>query len=175
MTNYRRTSVLAVLLFSFLIPVSASAIKDIRVVTQDGRRVRFYSDLVKGRVVAINFIFTNCTTVCPLMGARFARLQQLVGNADVSLLSVSIDPATDTPERLAAWSRKLGARPGWTLVTGAKTDIDALTASLGVASANPGDHAPIVLVIDDRHGKWQRLDGLTDPARLAKILKEAAR
>lgn len=151
------------------------AIKDVAVVTQEGRPVRFYSDLVKGRVVAVNFVFTSCTTVCPLMGARFARLQQLLGEtSNVSLISVSIDPATDTPARLSAWSRKLGARPGWTLVTGAKPDIESLAQSLGAPIANPGDHAPLVLVIDDRHGTWQRLDGLTDPARLAQILEGAA-
>jgi protein SCO1/2 len=149
------------------------AIKDVPVQTQEGRSVRFYSDLVKGRVVAINFIFTSCTTICPLMGARFARLQQLVPPG-VSLISVSIDPTTDTPARLLSWSRKLGARPGWTLVTGSKADLDALTQSLGSASANPADHAAVILIVDDRPGTaaraWQRLDGLADPAKVAKVL-----
>ncbi len=151
----------------------APHIKDVIVQTQDGRSVRFYSDLVEGRVVAVNFIFTSCTTVCPLMGARFARLQQLLGpRQDISLISVSIDPANDTPARLASWAKSMGARPGWTLVTGAKPDLDALARSLGGSSANPADHAPLVLIIDDRRGTWQRVDGLTDAAKLARILTD---
>jgi protein SCO1/2 len=152
-------------------PAARSAIKDVPVQTQDGKTVRFYSDLVKGRVVAINFIFTSCTTICPLMGARFARLQQLAPPG-VSLISVSIDPTTDNPARLSAWSKRLGARPGWTLVTGAKADMDALTQSLGSSSPNPADHAALILIVDDRTNTptWQRLDGLTDPAKVAKVL-----
>src|SRR5215212_6562671 len=112
------------LAFALLLAVtSAAKIPDVTVQSHDGRSLHFYGDLVKGRVTVINFIFTSCTTVCPLMGVRFAQLQPLLP-PDVSLVSVSIDPATDTPERLAAWSRRLGAKPGWTLVTGTKPDID---------------------------------------------------
>jgi protein SCO1/2 len=154
---------------------SRKAVPDVAVQTEDGRTLRFYSDLVQGRVVAINFVFTSCTTVCPLMGARFARLQQLLGDAPaVSLISVSIDPTNDTPRRLAAWRNRLGGRPGWTLVTGAKPDLDTLTRALGASSADPASHAPLILVIDDRHGTWRRLDGLTDSASVARILGDLA-
>jgi protein SCO1/2 len=148
-------------------------IDDVVVQTQDGRSVRFYSDLVKGRVVAVNFVFTSCTTVCPLMGARFARLQQLLGDrSDVSLISVSIDPANDTPARLAAWRTRMGGKVGWTLVTGAKPDLDALTRSLGAPVADPAAHSPLILIIDDRKGTAirQRVDGLADSAKVATIL-----
>jgi protein SCO1/2 len=153
-----------------------SHIADVAVQTHDGRTVRFYSDLVKGRVTAINFIFTSCTTVCPLMGVRFAQLQPLLPK-DVSLVSVSIDPANDTPERLAAWSQRVGARPEWTLVTGARPDIDTLLRSLGTTIADPASHTPLVLIIDDRGATplFRRLDGLTDPKTLAKTLAEVAR
>jgi protein SCO1/2 len=155
---------------------SESHVPDISVQTHDGRTVRFYSDLVKGRVTAINFIFTSCTTVCPLMGIRFAQLQPLLPKG-VSLVSVSIDPANDTPERLAAWSQRVGAQPQWTLVTGAKPDIDTLLRSLGTAIADPASHTPLVLIIDDRGAAplFRRLDGLTDPKTLARILTEISR
>jgi protein SCO1 len=148
------------------------AFPDVVVQTQDGRRVHFYDDLVKGRVVAIDFIFTNCTTVCPLMGARFARLQSLLGRRahDVALVSISIDPTNDTPARLAAWSKRFGARPGWTLVTGAKSDIDNLLRAAGVGAGDPSAHVPVILLGDDRTGAWQRVDGLTEPTRLASLL-----
>ncbi len=158
-------------------PTTIRTIKDVVVQTQDGRSVRFYSDLVKGQIVAINFVFTSCTTACPLMGAHFARLQQLLGDRrDVSLVSVSIDPANDTPARLAAWSRRLGGKAGWTLVTAAKPDLDALTRSLGAEATDPAGHTPLILVIDDRRGTatQRRLDGLTDATTLARILDDVA-
>ena len=90
-------------------------VPDVKLVDQDGRPVRFYTDLVKGQVVAMNFVFTSCGTICPPMGANFAKLQKILGGRPgphVRLISVSIDPANDTPERLKAWAAKFGAQPG---------------------------------------------------------------
>lgn len=158
---------------------SVAKIEDVPVRTQDGAGARFYTDLVKGRVAAINFIFTSCTTVCPLMGVRFAQLQDRLGPnaANVALVSVSIDPANDTPERLAAWARRLGAKAGWTLVTGAKPDMDRLLQSLGAPTADPAAHTPLVLIVDARqeHPAVRRLDGLADPATLASTLDSVVR
>ena len=153
----------------------ATSIADVDVITQADQPVRFYSDLVKGRLVAVNFVFIDCGTVCPLMGLRYAQLQGLLGEQanDVTLLSISIDPLNDTPARLAEWSQKFGAKPGWTLVTGSKADIDTLVKSLGSSAVDPASHSPLLIVIDDRHGgPWQRLDGLADPATVARILRE---
>jgi cytochrome oxidase Cu insertion factor (SCO1/SenC/PrrC family) len=151
-------------------------IPDVAVQTQAGSEVHFYSDLLENRVTAVNFIFTSCTTVCPLMGVRFAQLQPLLPK-DVSLVSVSIDPTNDTPARLEAWAHRVGAKPGWTLVTGAKPDIDDLLRSLGTQIADPASHTPLILIIDDRGGKlsMQRVDGLADPKTIARLLSEAVR
>jgi hypothetical protein len=100
---------------------SKMTIPDVELLDQDGNKVRFYTDLVKGRTVAINFIFTTCTTICPPLGATFARVQKELGERagrDVQLISVSVDPATDTPERMKAWGAKFHAAAGWTFVTG---------------------------------------------------------
>src|SRR5712691_4974642 len=85
-------------------------IADAPVIDQTGAARHFYSDLIKDRVVVMNFIFTTCTTICPTMGATFSRVQRLLGDRSVSLISVSVDPATDTPQRLDAWRRPLHAR-----------------------------------------------------------------
>ncbi|HVF45623.1 MAG TPA: SCO family protein, partial [Pyrinomonadaceae bacterium] len=117
---------------------SGMNIPDVELLDQDGRKVRFYSDLVKGKVVAINFIFTTCTTICPPLGATFARVQRELGERagrDVQLISISVDPATDTPERLKAWGQKFKAGGGWTLVTGAKPQVDELLRALGATFA----------------------------------------
>lgn len=146
------------------------------VLTQAGEQRHFYRDLVQGRLVAINFIFTRCTAVCPLLGARFSQLQKVLGAdaARVSLISVSIDPANDTPQRLAQWSQGLGAQPGWTLVTGERADLDELLRALGASAADPASHVPIALIVDERRqpARWQRLDGLADAAVLARALRD---
>lgn len=154
-------------------PAKALALPDIVVTTQSGARVPF-DQLVRGRVVAINFIFTSCTTVCPVMGTHFARTQSLLGDRakDVLFLSVSIDPVNDTPKRLAAWSRQLGGGDGWTLVTGPKSDIDTLLKALGTGTGDPDSHVPMVLIGDDRSGSWERVEGLAEPRKLAEMLDE---
>ncbi|HWS88879.1 MAG TPA: SCO family protein [Pyrinomonadaceae bacterium] len=153
---------------------SKMSIPDVELLDQDGRRVRFYTDLVKGKVVAVNFVFTTCTTVCPPLGATFARVQRELAGRDVHLISVSVDPATDTPERLKAWGGKFKAGPGWTLLTGPKPQVDELLKALGAATASPSDHTPTVLVGNDARGQWTRAYGLARPAVLIKLIDAAA-
>jgi protein SCO1 len=155
--------------------LGALDVPDVSLVDQDGKPVRFYTDLVKGRVVAVNFVFTTCTTICPPMGATFAKLEKLVAGKDVHLISVSIDPANDTPERLKAWSRKFGAGPGWTLVTGNRDEVTHLLKTLGVYTAGATDHSPLVLLGNDRAHRWTRAYGLAAPAKLAELLEDARR
>jgi protein SCO1/2 len=152
-------------------------IPDVEVVTQDGETVRFYSDLVEGKVVAMNFVFTTCTTICPPMGAIFGQLESRLGERagrDVHLISVSVDPTTDTPERLAEWAARFGRKPGWTLVTGDKATVDSLLKSLQVFNADFEDHAPVVLLGNDAEDEWTRAYGLAPPETLAGILDSLA-
>ncbi len=152
-------------------------VPDVPVVDQDGRPRHFYSDLVKGRVVVVNFVFTTCTTICPPMGANFAKLQKILGaraGHDVHLISVSVDPATDTPERMKAWSQKFGAGPGWTLVTGDRDEITRLLKALGVYTPSIADHSPLVLLGNDASHRWTRAYGLAAPARIAELIDQIA-
>lgn len=153
----------------------ALSVPDVTVFDQDGRQLRFYTDLVKNKVVVINFIFTTCTTICPPLAATFARVQTLAGDRsgrDFHLISISVDPVTDTPERLKAWAAKFKARPGWTLVTGAKTDIDNLLRALGTYTAAKEDHTPMTIVANDAKGVWTRAYGLAAPAKLLEAIDE---
>lgn len=147
-----------------------TAIPDVKVITQDGKTVDFYSDLIKGKVVAVNFVFTSCTTVCPPLGAIFGKLQEQQGNAQ--LVSVSIDPEVDTPQRLKAWSRKFGARPGWTLVTGKKDDIVSILKAMNAYSPDFSNHQPMTIIGNDATGTWKRSYGFTTAAKLSVMLKE---
>jgi cytochrome oxidase Cu insertion factor (SCO1/SenC/PrrC family) len=155
------------------VPLSHLSIPDVVLLNQRGERVHFYTDLVKGKVVAINFIFTTCTTICPPMGANFSKLQQLMSNhvgRDFNLLSISVDPVTDTPPRLKAWSEKFAAGPGWTLLTGPKSDVDYLLKALKVFTPDKWDHSPIVLVGNEATGQWTRVYGLAPPTKLAEMV-----
>ena len=148
-------------------------IPDVTVRTQDGAEKHFYSDLVEGRTVAMNFVFTTCTTICPPMGANFGRLQDELGERlgrGVHLISVSVDPTTDTPQRMQAWGAKFGARDGWTLVTGEQQTIERLLKALQVFTADIDEHSPVVLIGNDVSGEWTRAYGLAGPKKLAEIV-----
>jgi protein SCO1/2 len=152
-------------------------IPEARVLDQNGNRLSFYTDLVKGKTVAINFIFTTCTTICPPMTATFRRVQQQLGERvgrDVRLISVSVDPVTDTPERLAAFASKFKADAGWTFVTGDKPEIDKLLAALGASVSDKNDHSPTIIIFSDATGKATRTYGLAPPSRLTQLIADSA-
>ena len=152
----------------------ASTIPDVEVLDQDGNVRHFYTDLIKGKTVAINFIFTNCTTICPPLGATFARVQRELGDRtgnDVHFISVSVDPLTDTPERLKAWGAKFKAGAGWTFVTGNKQEIDQLLRALGGSTARREDHTPSVVVGNDAKGVWTRTYGLAKTTQMVTLIE----
>jgi len=151
-------------------------VPDLELLDQNGRKIHFYTDLVKGQTVVINFIFTTCTTICPPLGATFARVQKELGDKvgrDVRFISISVDPATDTPERLKAWGEKFHAGDGWTFVTGNKPQVDELLRALGASSARREDHSPTILIGNDAHGTWTRTYGLANTSKLVQIINEA--
>lgn len=151
------------------------SIPDVPVLTQDGEEVHFFHDLVQDKVVAMNFVFTTCKTICPPLGANFGKLQQELGDQmgkDVHLISVSVDPVTDTPERMKAWGEIFGAGPGWTLVTGEKDEVTKLLKALQVFTPDIRDHSPVVLVGNAASDTWTRAYGLAPPKELAGIIHE---
>jgi cytochrome oxidase Cu insertion factor (SCO1/SenC/PrrC family) len=157
--------------------INLARIPDTTVYDQDGRKLRFYADLVKGKTVAINFIFTTCTTICPPLTATFRRVQQELGDRtgrDIELISISVDPTTDVPERLKSFAAKFNARQGWTFVTGSKPEIDLLLAALGAKVANKNDHSPMILIGNEAAGNWTRTYGLASPTTLVKMITDAA-
>jgi len=157
---------------------TAPKIPDVPITDQNGRRLHFYRDLVAGKLVAINFIFTTCTAICPALTATFRRLQTELGEhsgRDAWLISVSVDPGVDTPERLHDFAAKFNAGPGWTFVTGEKSDIDSVLQSLGAGVANKNDHTPMVLIVNDATGVWTRTYGLTSPVTMKKIIMDTAK
>lgn len=152
-------------------------IPDAEVLNQNGKQLKFYSDLVKDKIVVINFIFTTCTAICPSLAATFRRVQQEAAarHLNVQLISVSVDPTTDTPERLLDFATKFKAGANWTFVTGDKARIDSVLQALGASVSNKNDHTPMILIGNDSTDYWTRAYGLTSPTKIADLLADAAK
>lgn len=156
-----------------LVQLGDMQIPNIELVNQHGEPVRFY-ELVKGKTVAISFIFTTCTTICPPMGANFSKVKSLLGDAvgkDIAMISISLDPVTDTPGRLLEWQEKFGDPAGWTMLTGKKPQVDRLLKALKVYTPLKEDHAPILVMGRDGAPNWTRTNGLAEPDQIADLIR----
>jgi protein SCO1 len=155
----------------------ANYFPDVTLTTQDGKDVKFY-DLIKGKVVAIDLIYTNCQYACPIETSKLARMQQILGDRmgrEVFFVSISIDPEHDTPAVLKAYAETFKAGPGWTFLTGKMADIDAVSKKLGLWSdpkETADGHTPMLLVGNEAAGQWMRTSALDNPAYTAKILTD---
>ena len=142
---------------------------DRTLVDQDGREVKFVSDVIGDRIVVMDFIYTSCTTVCPVLSALLGQVQGRLGDhlgEDVVLVSVSVDPTRDTPQRLKDYAARYQAQPGWFWLTGGKRTMDEVLDGLGAYSPNFEDHPSMVLVGDGRSGEWSRFFGFPSPDRI---------
>ena len=182
-----RTTAASVLLLAAAIlfhirPVSAqnrwgaNYFPNLPLTTQNGKIVRFYDDVLKGKVVAINLIYTNCEYSCPLETARLAQVQKLLGDRvgkDIFFYSISIDPERDTPAQLKAYARKFHAGPGWTFLTGKKEDIELISKKIGLYSdpkLSLDGHTPHLLIGNESTGQWMRNAATDNPAFLATMI-----
>ena len=145
--------------------------------TQDGKVVHFYDDLLKGKSVAIDMIYTTCQYACPLETARLGQVQRLLGDRvgrDIFIYSITIDPDHDTPAVLKEYAAKYHVGPGWTFLTGTAADIELISRKLGLYSApnldNPDGHTPSLLVGNEPSGQWMRNSALDNPRFLAETM-----
>lgn len=148
-------------------------IPDLVVRDHEGRKVRFYSDLIKDKVVVLSFFYTSCLYSCSTQGKTFSALQSLLGDRlgkSVFLVSVSTDPAQDTPVRLKQWSKRFGAQPGWTLVTGDVSEMNKLLVPFTGNPAGAGMHLPTTFIGNAKTGAWTSATGLFAPEDLLNAL-----
>jgi protein SCO1/2 len=146
---------------------------DVELVDQDGKTHRLYSDLLQGRTVVIAAFFTACNGACPVMAEKLAGLQQWLGDRlgkDVYLLSVSVDPQTDTPARLKQYAVRLGARPGWFFLTGKKENVDWALFKLGHYVEHKEDHSNLLILGNESTGLWKKVFGLAPSEDLIRSL-----
>jgi protein SCO1/2 len=158
-------------------PWGADYFPNVPLVNQDGVVVRFYDDLIKGKAVAVNLIYTHCTASCPLETAKMAQVQKLLGDRvgkDIFFYSISIDPKRDTPETLKAYAQRYHVGPGWQFLTGKDEDIKLVAAKLGLSSltdaANRDGHQPSLMVGNEATGQWMRNSAVDNPRFLAATI-----
>jgi len=150
---------------------------DLELQDQTGKRVRFKSDVIADRLVAITFTYTTCTTICPILDSILVNLQRKLGarlGKEVFLITVSIDPVNDTPSRLLAYGKKLKAQPGWSFLTGRKEDMDKVLVGLDMYSADILNHPPSILIGDGRRGVWKRYYGFPSADKVLAGINELA-
>lgn len=144
--------------------------EDFELTGRDGGKIRLRQALANEHGVMLNFIFTSCTTVCPLMSASFAQVQRQLGpkRDKVRLISISIDPDHDTPQRLSDYWRRFGAGPQWQLLTGRRDDMIEIQKAFDVYRGKKANHEPVTLLKGSPDGPWLRLEGYVNTADLIR-------
>ncbi len=159
-------------------PWGASYFPNIELIDQNGQSVHFYDDLIKDKVVAINFIFTHCGDSCPAETASLRQVQKLLGERmgkDIFFYSISIDPDHDTPQVLKEYAQKFKVGPGWRFLTGSKADVLLLRNKLGLLrdgiEANKlAEHSTSFLIGSENKGQWMKRSPFDEPKVLAWML-----
>jgi len=147
---------------------------DVQLINQDGKPMRFYSDLLKDKVVIINTFFTTCTSVCPPMSRNLERVQSWLGDRlgkDVHIISISVDPAVDTPPRLKDYAQKYKAKPGWFFLTGNKENAEFALRKIGSFVESKDDHSTVIIIGNLRTGLWKKAMGMAKPEDLIKVVE----
>ncbi|WP_160107908.1 SCO family protein [Pseudomonas izuensis] len=148
---------------------------DVALVDQNGKTVRLEKDLVQNKIVVMSFIYTSCTTVCPVVSSIMGKVQKQLGarvGTEVQLVSISIDPQRDDAKRLNDYARTFQNGPGWSWLTGSPQSVNETLKGLGSFSGDFKNHQPLILVGDGNSRHWTRYYGFTDPAVLSREVEK---
>ena len=147
--------------------------------SQDGKSYRFYDDLVKDKIVAINFFYTECRNVCPLTTQNLAEAQRLLGDRvgrDIFIYSITLQPETDTPEVIKEYVEVYDVQPGWLFLRGSRADTDMLRRKFGLASsdpaidADPNQHIGNIWFSNDATDRWAASTPFASPEEIVETL-----
>jgi protein SCO1/2 len=156
-------------------PATSRPVKltDTQLLDQDGHKLRLASDAVAGKVVVVTFVYTNCTDTCSMVSQTFSQVQEQLGalmEDRVRLLSLTVDPARDTPARLKEYAANFNPKRGWLWLTGEQANVTAAQQGFGVTIRNPENHPAQILIGDSKSGRWTRLYDVDQPQQvLAKV------
>lgn len=151
------------------------SVPDVVLVNQNGEKVRLKNFLVSEKPVIVDFIFGTCTTICPILSAGYANLQQRLGadSHKIKLVSISIDPENDTPKVMREYLQRYRAKPGWDFLTGSRKDIDKVMLAFDAYIPNKMSHYPLNLIRTPADGKWTRLFGLMSSSEFMSECQKA--
>ena len=152
------------------IATSSYQVPAVSLVRQTGETVSLAQEINDGRPVVLNFIFTSCGAICPLMTQTLASFQRLLGSdsARVHIMSISIDPEEDTPARLRAYARDFHAEPGWTFYTGTPEASIAAQKAFNMYRGDKMSHSAVTLMRAAPGASWTRVDGFATPEQLLR-------
>ena len=145
---------------------------NIELTNQDGKKLRFYDDLIRGKIVVIQFMFTDCTRLCPMVTPNLVKVQQELEKeapGEVNFVSISVDPDHDKAEVLKAYAMKFHVGPRWQFLTGRKSDVERLRRELGVLDPEETtyEHMNVVTIGREPTGRWFCMRALTRPDAIA--------
>jgi protein SCO1 len=146
---------------------------DVQLMNQDGEKMRFYTDLLKGKTVIINSFFATCQGSCLPLMRNLQQVQESLGDRlgkDARIISISVDPTVDTPGALKAYAQKLKAKPGWYFLTGDKAGVEFALKKLGQFVEAKESHLNIFIIGNDRTGLWKKAFGLAKSEDIVKVV-----
>jgi protein SCO1 len=152
-------------------------IPDVTLINQEGKKIPLKKILSAGKPVLVDFVYTTCTTICPVLSANFVNFQRKKGPdaGKTQLVSISIDPENDTPKAMKAYLKRYGAKPGWDFLTGSRQDMDKVITAFNALNGtvlNKMDHLPIILIKSPADHGWVRIYGLIGTTDLMKEYQE---
>jgi protein SCO1/2 len=147
---------------------------DVVLVNQNGDKMRFYTDLLQGKIVIINSFFATCQGVCLPMNRNLEKVQDALGERvgkEVHIISISVDPVVDTPASLKEYAKGLHARPGWYFLTGDRQNVEFALKKIGHFVGDKQDHLNVWIIGNERTGLWKKALGLAPTSELVKIVE----
>jgi protein SCO1 len=156
---------------------------NVELVTHEGKKVHFYDDLVKDKVVVINFMYARCEKVCPPITANLVKVQKILKDRigqDIFMYSITLKPQEDTPQALKHYAETYHTGPGWTFLTGTPADIEVLRAALGFKYADPkedadkSNHIGMVRIGNEPMMRWSACEGQARSQWIATTIRNEA-
>ena len=147
--------------------------------THEGKSVRFYDDLIKGKIVVINFMYANCIGICPAMTMNLMKVQEALGariGRDIFMYSITLKPQQDDAAALKRYVEMHGIKPGWLFLTGSRGDVEVLRRKLGFTDPDPvldrdsSQHIGVVKFGNEAFDRWAACPALTDPDQIVKSI-----
>jgi protein SCO1/2 len=156
---------------------SENKMQDVSVTDQDGIKKNIYTDMIKDKIVAINFIYTTCKHVCVPMSAVFSGVSNLIklkknNKNNFKLISITLDPKTDTPKKLKVFLKTYGNHSDWSLVSGDSNMIKKLLIEAGVKEEIPLGHTPFTIIGNPATNSWKKIEGIVKPDIIFNKMEE---